>query len=99
MLMPTRDKDYLLLANLGLANPESPYASLGTPELGEHFGIVLLEVFMNDDFDARVSSILGHLNRSPAEDGDLSDVFHLDHSVQNPGPSKAGGAGEDEVHF
>lgn len=93
-----RWRRYSLGIDLCLADPQSPDTAVGIVKLVEQRLGIRVEVLVEDDVDARVLGVLGHLDGSAAEDGDLGDVFHLDHGVEHPSAHKACCSCEDEMH-
>jgi hypothetical protein len=88
----------LLLGYLGLTDSKSPYCTTSALQLAEHIGPIVQEVGMDDDVDSRIVGLFGHRDRSSTEDGDLSDILHLEHGIKNTRSDKASGTGEDEMH-
>lgn len=87
-----RKRKNILLPNSILTNAQRPNASRCSLQLIEQVTIVLLKVFVQDNVDARVFGVFGHLYRSSTDDGDLGDVWCLDHGVKHGGADEAGGA-------
>lgn len=89
---------YILSSDLGRAYSKGPDTALRPFQFVQQLRVVRLKVWVDYNADSRVVGVVGHGYRSPAQDGDFLDIFHLNHGVQNAGADKSGGAGKDDMH-